>query len=59
MRGLAIAALRPRRQRADLDEAEAHGEKLARHARILVEAGRHAERIGESRGRSTRLRQAR
>ena len=45
--GLRIAALRARRQRADLDEAEAHGEKLARHARVLVEARRHAERIGK------------
>ena len=47
MRGPALPRLRQRRQRAHLDEAEAHGEKLARHARILVEAGRHADRIGK------------
>ena len=46
-RGDAIAALRAGRQRADLDEAETHGEKLARHPRVLVEARRHAERIGK------------
>ncbi len=40
-----IAGLRARRQRADFDEAEAHGEQLARHARILVETRRHADRI--------------
>ncbi len=42
-----IAALRARGQRADLDEAEAHLQKLARHAGILVEARRHADRVGE------------
>jgi hypothetical protein len=34
-------------QRAGFDEAEAHGEKFARHARVLVEAGGHADRIGK------------
>ena len=42
-----VAALRARRQRADFDEAEAYGEELARHTRILVEAGRHAQRVGK------------
>src|SRR4029078_8724707 len=41
-----IAALRARRQRADLDEAEAESKKLARHPCVLIEARRHAERIG-------------
>ena len=43
--GALVAALRARRQRAHLDEAETHGEKLARHPRVLVEARRHADRI--------------
>src|SRR6185312_12227068 len=45
--GPRIAALCQGRQRAHLDEAEAHGEKLARHTRILVETGRQADGIGE------------
>ena len=42
-----IARLRPRRQRADLDKAEAGAEQPARRLGVLVEARRHAERIGE------------
>ena len=58
MRGLRIATLRLRRQRADLDEAEPRGKQLARHARVLVEAGRHAERVGKVEAEE-RLREAR
>ena len=39
--------MRARRQRADLDEAEAESKKLARHPCVLIEARRHAERIGK------------
>ena len=42
-----IAGLGARRQRADLDEAEAGAEQRAGNLGVLVEARRHAERIGE------------
>ena len=45
--GRGVAALGAWRKRADFDETEAHGEELARHARVLVEAGGHAERVGK------------
>ena len=42
-----IAALRLRRHRADLDEAEAEPQQRVRHLGILVEARGHADRIGK------------
>ena len=42
-----IAGLRPRRHGADLDEAEAEPQQRVRHLAMLVEAGRHADRIGK------------
>ena len=42
-----IALLGKRRDRADLDEAEAEGKDRVRHLAILVEAGGHADRIGK------------
>ena len=50
-----IARLRPRRQRADLDEAEARASSPP-DLGVLVEARREAERIGETRGRTRRWR---
>ena len=46
-RGDGLPALRPRRQRADLDEAEAEPQQRARRFGVLVEAGGKPERIGE------------
>ena len=46
-RGARVAGLRPRRHRADLDEAEAEGEQRVGHLAVLVEAGGDADRIGE------------
>ncbi len=42
-----IARLGARRHGADLDEAESQGEQRSRHLSVLVEAGRHADGIGE------------
>ena len=42
-----IARLRLRRHGADLDEAEAEPEQRIGHLGVLVEPGRHADRIGE------------
>ncbi len=42
-----IAGLRQRRHRADLDEAEAEPQQRVGHLGMLVEARRHADRIGE------------
>src|SRR5271170_3181057 len=45
---LRIAALRERRQRADFDKAEAEPEETRDDFGVLVEAGRHADRVCES-----------
>jgi hypothetical protein len=42
-----IAGLRLRRHRADLDKAEAQPQQGIGDLRALVEAGGHADRIGE------------
>ena len=42
-----IAGLRQRRHRADLDEAEAEPQQRIGHLGVLVEARRHADRIGK------------
>jgi hypothetical protein len=45
--GLGIADLRAGRHRADLDHAETQLRQSAWHLGILVEAGRHADRVGK------------
>ena len=40
-----VARLRPRRQRADLDVAEAQRRQPGYDPRVLVEAGGHAQRV--------------
>ncbi len=47
MRGRGLPALRPRRDAADLDKAEAEPQQRVRHLAILVEARRHPDRIGK------------
>ncbi len=42
-----IAGLRLRRHGPDLDKAEAEPQERVRHLAMLVEAGRHADRIGK------------
>ena len=42
-----IAGLRPRRHGADLDKAETELQQRIGHFRILVETGRHADRVGK------------
>ena len=42
-----IAGLRPRRNGAGLDKAEAEPQQHVRHFRILVETRRHADRVGK------------
>ncbi len=44
---LRIAGLRARRQRADLGESEAQMQQRVGDAGVLVEARRHAERVGK------------
>ena len=46
-RGLRIARLRPRRDRPDLDEAEAEPEHLLGHLGVLVEPRREPDRRRE------------
>ena len=42
-----IAGLRPRRHRADLDEAEAEAQHRVGHLGMLVEAGGEPDRVGK------------
>ncbi len=42
-----IAGLRPGRQAADFGKSAAHGERGARHPRVLVKAGGNADRVRE------------
>ena len=48
--------MRPRRHGSDLDKAEPEPQQRVRHLRALVEAGGHADRIGEVQTESARRR---
>ena len=50
MRGFGLPGCGLGRDRADLDEAEAHGAEGVDAARVLVEAGRQADAVRESAG---------
>src|SRR5690606_2587567 len=52
------ARLRPRRDRADRDETESLAEQRVGHFAVLVEAGRHADGVGEDEPGDSRLERA-
>jgi hypothetical protein len=57
--GARVAGLRQIRHRAHLDEAEAERGKLRRHAPVLIEARRDADRVGKTQAEAAQLSKAR